>query len=152
MEVEAKRIGKLGEKFAYEYYKNKLKNVEWLNQDFELHNPYDLIGFDKERNYKVFIEVKTTIWKGKKWFNFSKSEYGWARKKGRKYIIAHIYIDEKEKKQKFMVTEFVDPTGESKLTNSLCGTPSSICDDYCLHFAIIFYYSLFFFVLYTFAY
>jgi hypothetical protein len=46
------------------------------------------------------------------WFNISRGEYGWAMKKRSKYIIAHIYIDEKGPKPQFTLTEFVDPAGK----------------------------------------
>lgn len=107
----------MGEEFACDY-NHKFNNVKWVNKDFECHNPFDLTGFNKEWNYKVFIEVKSTIWKTKNWFNLSKGEYGWAKKRGHKYIIAHIYVDLKTEKAEF-ITEFVNPAHHDELHLSM---------------------------------
>ncbi|XP_045827058.1 uncharacterized protein LOC123918925 isoform X2 [Trifolium pratense] len=116
LEAEARRIGRLGEKYAYEYYKDRYNNVLWVNEDDEVFQPFDLTGFDKKNNSKFFIEAKATIHKRKKWFHISPAEYHWAMKKQSNYIIAHVYIDEKEGAEpKFTVTEFINPTGRNSL-------------------------------------
>jgi hypothetical protein len=116
MEAEARRIGRLGETYAYEYYKDKYKDVVWMNQHGEQSHPFDLIGFHKENNSRVFIEAKATILKGKKWFYISRKEYGWAMKKLSQYIVAHIYIDEKKGAEpQFTLTEFINPASKDSL-------------------------------------
>ncbi|GAU24372.1 hypothetical protein TSUD_390810 [Trifolium subterraneum] len=121
LEAEARRIGRLGEKYAYEYYKDKYNNVLWVNENDELFQPFDLTGFDKKNNSKFFIEAKATIHKRKKWFHISPAEYDWAMMKQSNYIIAHVYIDEKEGAEpKFTVTEFINPIRRHNSLLKLC--------------------------------
>ncbi|CAJ2670425.1 unnamed protein product [Trifolium pratense] len=109
-DVEAKRIGRMGEEHAYKYFTNKYKEVRWMNEHSEAGHPYDLCVFE-EKKPSVYIEVKSTTKLGKIWFYLTLDAYEYAKEYRENYIIAHVYINENEQDEtkKYTLTEYVNP-------------------------------------------
>ncbi|CAH9142200.1 unnamed protein product [Cuscuta epithymum] len=61
--------------------------VKWVNETMESGLPYDLVVGDKE-----YIEVKSTKYVRKDWFNISIREWQFAVEKGELYSIAHVVL------------------------------------------------------------
>lgn len=118
---EAKAIGFKGEAFAYGYYHDRFEDtyaVVLMNQGEESGLSYDIGLCDKtkvqSKESDSFIEVKSISKKNMDWFFMSKNEFELGLDKKKDYIIAHIYIDEKQKddKLKYRVTEYSNPASE----------------------------------------
>ncbi|PKU87467.1 uncharacterized protein LOC110097136 [Dendrobium catenatum] len=92
LEGQSSKTGRLGEKIAYRYFTEKLSEeaVQWVNRDFEMGLPYDLII--KKKSETVYVEVKSTISASKNWFPISKNEWQCAIEKEESFIIAWVIL------------------------------------------------------------
>ena len=102
---ENTRIGKAGEKWVYEYEKQKLINagrkdlaqkVIWIAENDDSKG-YDIVSYDKDGN-EIFIEVKTTSGYLKTPFYMSALELEINRQHVSKYHLYRIYNFNKEPK------------------------------------------------------
>lgn len=92
----SKRVGDAGEKYVYEFEKNKLERLGLSDlanrivkqyEDLSFFPGYDIQSFDEQGN-EIFIEVKSTKGKNKNYFEISDNEIRAARELGDSY---HIY-------------------------------------------------------------
>ncbi|WOL09515.1 hypothetical protein Cni_G18268 [Canna indica] len=86
---QSRRAGRLGEIIAYNYLTRRLgpDMVKWVNEQIETGSPYDLIIGDTE-----YIEVKTTRFASKNWFEISTREWQFAAEHGDSFSIAHVVL------------------------------------------------------------
>jgi len=94
--IPSKKVGDAGEKYVYEFEKNKLERLgldDLANkivkqyEDLSFFPGYDIQSFDEQGN-KIFIEVKSTKGKNKNYFEISDNEIKAAKELGDSY---HIY-------------------------------------------------------------
>jgi len=94
--IPSKKVGDAGEKYVYEFEKNKLERLgldDLANkivkqyEDLSFFPGYDIQSFDEHGN-KIFIEVKSTKGKNKNYFEISDNEIKAAKELGDSY---HIY-------------------------------------------------------------
>ncbi|KAH0448721.1 hypothetical protein IEQ34_022521 [Dendrobium chrysotoxum] len=92
LEGQSYKTGRLGEMIVYRYFTEKLSEaaVQWVNRDFEMGLPYDLII--KKKSETVYVEVKSTISTSKNWFPISKNEWQCAIEKEESFIIARVIL------------------------------------------------------------
>jgi hypothetical protein len=92
----SKKVGDAGEKYVYEFEKNRLerlglgdlaKKIVKQYEDLSFFPGYDIQSFDEQGN-KIFIEVKSTKGKNKNYFEISDNEIKAAKELGDSY---HIY-------------------------------------------------------------
>ena len=92
----SKKVGDAGEKYVYEFEKNKLERLGLSDlankivkqyEDLSFFPGYDIQSFDELGN-KIFIEVKSTKGKNKNYFEISDNEIRAAKELGDSY---HIY-------------------------------------------------------------
>lgn len=95
--------GRVGEAIAYNYLTTKLgpNMVRWVNEQTETGLPYDMIIGDKE-----YIEVKTTRYASKNWFEITMREWQFAAQMGDSFNIAHVVLSEDKKAS---ITMFKNP-------------------------------------------
>ena len=96
--MPSKKVGDAGEKYVYEFEKNKLEKLG-LNDladkivkqydDLSYFPGYDIQSFDEAGN-EIFIEVKSTIGKYKNYFEISENEIKAAKKLGDAYYIYQV--------------------------------------------------------------
>ncbi|KAK8913909.1 hypothetical protein KSP39_PZI024219 [Platanthera zijinensis] len=88
--------GRQGEMIAYRYFTEKLGEaaVKWLNRDFEMGLPYDLII--EQDSKKVYVEVKSTVSATKNWFHLSTNEWHCAVEKEESFMIARVVLSSAE--------------------------------------------------------
>ncbi|KAK8913915.1 hypothetical protein KSP39_PZI024215 [Platanthera zijinensis] len=88
--------GRQGEMIAYRYFTEKLGEaaVKWLNRDFEMGLPYDLII--EQDSKKVYVEVKSTVSAKKNWFHLSTNEWHCAVEKEESFMIARVILSSAE--------------------------------------------------------
>jgi hypothetical protein len=89
------QIGMAGEFFIYEYLKQKYGDkVSWINDKndstefIEKGLPYDIVLFDENKQIQTYIEVKTTQFTDKNFFEISYREWMFAQEKREQF---HIY-------------------------------------------------------------
>ncbi|KAK9665674.1 hypothetical protein RND81_14G128100 [Saponaria officinalis] len=90
---QAVATGRQGEHVAFKYFSGKVDDVtvNWVNQDNETGFPYDIvIGDDAEK--LEYIEVKTSRYARKDWFEISTREWQFAAEKGDSFRIAHVIL------------------------------------------------------------
>ena len=92
----SKKVGDAGEKYVYEFEKNRLERLGLSDlanrivkqyEDLSFFPGYDIQSFDEQGN-KIFIEVKSTKGKNKNYFEISDNEIKAAKELGDSY---HIY-------------------------------------------------------------
>ena len=96
--MPSKKVGDAGEKYVYEFEKNKLEKLG-LNDladkivkqydDLSYFPGYDIQSFDEAGN-EIFIEVKSTIGKYKNYFEISENEIKAAKELGDAYYIYQV--------------------------------------------------------------
>jgi hypothetical protein len=96
--LPSKKVGDAGEKYVYEYEKNKLEKLGLKNladlivkqyEDLSFFPGYDIQSFDELGN-KIFIEVKSTKGKNKSFFEISDNEIRAAKELGDSYYIYQV--------------------------------------------------------------
>ena len=96
--MPSKKVGDAGEKYVYEYEKNKLERLglgDLANkiikqyEDLSFFPGYDIQSFDEQGN-QIFIEVKSTKGKNKNYFEISENEISAAKKYGSAYFIYQV--------------------------------------------------------------
>jgi ubiquitin len=96
--MPSKKVGDAGEKYVYEFEKNKLEKLglndlaDKIVKQYEdlSHFPgYDIQSFDEAGN-EIFIEVKSTIGKYKNYFEISENEIKAAKELGDAYYIYQV--------------------------------------------------------------
>ncbi|XP_074579426.1 protein NO VEIN [Curcuma longa] len=95
--------GRVGEAIAYDYLTTKLgpNMVRWVNEQTETGLPYDMIVGEKE-----YIEVKTTRYANKNWFEITTREWQFAAEMGDSFNIAHVVLSDEKKPS---ITMFKNP-------------------------------------------
>ncbi|KAH9620786.1 hypothetical protein KSS87_018166 [Heliosperma pusillum] len=85
--------GKQGELVAYKYFLEKAgeKTVNWVNQDKETGSPYDIVIGDGKDSLE-YIEVKSSRYARKDWFEISTREWQFAGEMGDSFSIAHVIL------------------------------------------------------------
>ena len=96
--MPSKKVGDAGEKYVYEFEKNKLEKLG-LNDladkivkqydDLSYFPGYDIQSFDEAGN-EIFIEVKSTIGKYKNYFEISENEIKAAKELGDAFYIYQV--------------------------------------------------------------
>lgn len=96
--LPSKKVGDAGEKYVYEYEKNKLEKLG-LNdladsivkqyEDLSFFPGYDIQSFDELGN-EIFIEVKSTKGKNKSFFEISENEINAAKELGDSFYIYQV--------------------------------------------------------------
>ncbi|XP_020260573.1 uncharacterized protein LOC109836936 isoform X2 [Asparagus officinalis] len=114
------KTGRSGEVVAYKYFVNKLGsgNVRWFNEGAETGLPYDMI-IGVEGSSREFVEVKTTRYASKDWFEISAREWQFAVERGDSYNIAHVVL------------------GAKKATVTVLKNPLRLCQQNALHLALL---------------
>jgi hypothetical protein len=96
--LPSKKVGDAGEKYVYEYEKNKLEKLGLKNladlivkqyENLSFFPGYDIQSFDELGN-KIFIEVKSTKGKNKSFFEISDNEIRAAKEHGDSYYIYQV--------------------------------------------------------------
>lgn len=115
---QTRRTGRLGEIIAYNYLNRKMgpNMVKWVNEQTESGLPYDLIIGQESREY---VEVKTTRYASKNWFEVSVREWQFASEMGNSFTIAHVAL-----------------SGEKKASVTLLKNPLKLCHQNALRLAI----------------
>ncbi|XP_020260578.1 uncharacterized protein LOC109836938 [Asparagus officinalis] len=114
------KTGRTGEVVAYKYFVNKLGsgNVRWVNEGAETGLPYDMI-IGVEGSSREYVEVKTTRYASKDWFEISAREWQFAVERGDSYNIAHVVL------------------GAKKATVTVLKNPLRLCQQNALHLALL---------------
>ena len=96
--LPSKKVGDAGEKYVYEFEKNRLEKLG-LNdladsivkqyEDLSSFPGYDIQSFDEFGN-KIYIEVKATKGKNKNYFEISENEIKTAKEYGDSYYIYQV--------------------------------------------------------------
>ncbi|KAJ0989891.1 hypothetical protein J5N97_008247 [Dioscorea zingiberensis] len=120
-ENPARRTGRLGEFLSYKYFTEKLgsANVKWVNEETETGLPYDLIIGETEESQE-YIEVKTTKFANKNWFEISTREWQFASLKGDTFSIAHVVL-----------------LSQKKATINILKNPLKLCQQKALHLTVL---------------
>ncbi|RWW56201.1 hypothetical protein BHE74_00037107 [Ensete ventricosum] len=115
---QTRRTGRLGEIIAYNYLNRKMgpNMVRWVNEQTESGLPYDLIIGQESREY---VEVKTTRYASKNWFEVSVREWQFASEMGDSFTIAHVAL-----------------SGEKKASITILKNPLKLCHQNALRLAI----------------
>ncbi|URD78455.1 hypothetical protein MUK42_02484 [Musa troglodytarum] len=115
---QTRRTGRLGEIIAYNYLNRKMgpNMVKWVNEQTESGLPYDLIIGQESREY---VEVKTTRYASKNWFEVSVREWQFASEMGNSFTIAHVAL-----------------SGEKKASITILKNPLKLCHQNALRLAI----------------
>tara|TARA_B100000787_G_C16175667_1_gene288881 strand:- start:109 stop:1347 length:1239 start_codon:yes stop_codon:yes gene_type:complete len=96
--LPSKKVGDAGEKYVFEYEKNKLIKIGRNDladlivkqyEDLSFFPGYDIQSFDENGN-KIFIEVKSTKGKNKNYFEISENEINTAKEFGNSYFIYQV--------------------------------------------------------------
>ena len=117
-----KKIGEWGEKIAYQALKKKHGEgcVQWLNQNGECGEGYDIIAKVEEK--EIYFEIKSTTRTSGDTFEVSDTQWNWAKEQKENYIIlvvTNVGTEEAE------IKEYINPHQKWK-DGKLSATPIKI--------------------------
>lgn len=119
----SKKVGDAGEKYVYEYEKNKLLSCGMENlankivkqyEDLSTFPGYDIQSFDEDGN-EIYIEVKSTKGKSKNYFEISENEINAARSLGENYFIYQVTSALTEPKISTVINDLFDFADRNKI-------------------------------------
>ena len=119
----SKKVGDAGERYVYEYEKNKLLSWGMENlankivkqyEDLSTFPGYDIQSFDEGGN-EIYIEVKSTKGKSKNYFEISENEINAARSLGKNYFIYQVTSALTEPKISTVINDLFDFADKNKI-------------------------------------